>query len=173
MLFPYYGIFRARGPGFLSRHPNWVNPPPHPQATVPSPPGCRGETYSLAGEGVGGPNSDDWPATLVLMRQHKSLWDPFHCTMQVMKTILQTRISYCHPAMYCIRIQNFFFELTSPYCVEGDAEKCVLMYSYKYSLNWKMMNSIEMTNYSIKNKAKHCMKINASKKQIIDCQMAS
>jgi hypothetical protein len=117
---------------------------PHPltrkRLLLPPPMGCRGETYSLAGEGVGGPNSDDWPETLALrMRQHKSLWDPFHCTMLVMKTILQTRISYCHPAMYCIKIQNFCFELTSPYCVEGGVGKCVLMYmySYKYSLNWK------------------------------------
>ncbi len=49
-------------PGFLYSRPNWVRPPPHPQASVAPPPlvpeGGDG-THSLAGEVVGGPNSDD------------------------------------------------------------------------------------------------------------------
>jgi hypothetical protein len=41
-------------------------PPPQPQASlVPPPLGPKGETHSLAGEGVGGPNSDERTDTLV------------------------------------------------------------------------------------------------------------
>ncbi len=36
------------------------HPPPLPQASVSPPPGTKGGTHSPAGEGVGGPNSDDW-----------------------------------------------------------------------------------------------------------------
>jgi hypothetical protein len=57
-----------RVPGFLSSRPKWV---PHPfirkgLLLLPTlrP---RGEgVHSLAGEGVGGPNSDEWTDTLVL-----------------------------------------------------------------------------------------------------------
>jgi hypothetical protein len=54
-------------PGFLSSRSNWVPPIPYPQDGVaPLPLGPRGETLSLAGEKVGGPNSDDGTDTLVL-----------------------------------------------------------------------------------------------------------
>jgi hypothetical protein len=38
-----------------------LGPTPHPQSDP------RGETHSLEGEWVGGPSSDDWPETLVLL----------------------------------------------------------------------------------------------------------
>jgi hypothetical protein len=42
-------------------------PPPHPPGIVLFPPlDPRGETHSLAGEGVGEPNSDEGTDTLVL-----------------------------------------------------------------------------------------------------------
>jgi hypothetical protein len=45
---------------------NWFPPPPHPEVNV-SPPGPKGgEQHSLAVEGVGGPNSDDWIEGLAL-----------------------------------------------------------------------------------------------------------
>jgi hypothetical protein len=46
---------------------NWFPPPPHPKVSV-SPLGSKGggEQHSLAGEGVGGPNSDDWIEGLAL-----------------------------------------------------------------------------------------------------------
>jgi hypothetical protein len=37
-----------------------------PASVAPPPPGPRGETHSLAGEGLGGPNSDEETDTLVL-----------------------------------------------------------------------------------------------------------
>ncbi len=48
--------------------PNWVPPPPQPQASAAPPPPLdpREETHSLAGEGVGGPKSDEGTDTLVL-----------------------------------------------------------------------------------------------------------
>ncbi len=59
-------------PGLLSSRPHWVPPPPQPQESVAPPPlGPRGETLSLAGEGVGGPNSDDGTATPVLYVHYK------------------------------------------------------------------------------------------------------
>ncbi len=54
-----------RGPGFLSSRPNWVRPPPYPQASV-APPLVTGGTHSLAEEEVGGPNSDEGTDTVVL-----------------------------------------------------------------------------------------------------------
>ncbi len=55
-------------PGFLSSRPNWVLPPPHPQASVapPSPFGSNGGNTLVAGERVGVPNSDEGTYTLVL-----------------------------------------------------------------------------------------------------------
>ncbi len=52
--------------GFPSNRPNWLPPHPLPQASVvllPLVP--RGGTHSLAGEGVGGANSDKGTDTLV------------------------------------------------------------------------------------------------------------
>jgi hypothetical protein len=46
-----------RVPECLSLRRNWVPTPPSPQASVLPP-------HSLAGEGVGGPNSDDWKESL-------------------------------------------------------------------------------------------------------------
>ncbi len=40
--------------------------PPHPQASVAPPPFGSGVTHSLAGEGVGGPNSAEGPDIVVL-----------------------------------------------------------------------------------------------------------
>ncbi len=64
-----YGILHRvySVPGFLSSRPNWVPPPPtpHPQASV-SPPGSKGETHSIAGDGVGEPSSNKGTGTLVL-----------------------------------------------------------------------------------------------------------
>jgi hypothetical protein len=51
-----------RVPGFLSNRSNWVCPPPHPQANAVPPPSLvpgGGGGYSLAGELLGGPNSDE------------------------------------------------------------------------------------------------------------------
>jgi hypothetical protein len=55
------GTIQYRVPEFLSSRLSWVLTPPPPQERV-SPPllGSWGDTHSLAGEGVGGPNSDDW-----------------------------------------------------------------------------------------------------------------
>ncbi len=57
--------------GFVSSRLNWVPPPPHPQESV-APPSFRpkGETHSLAGEGLGGTQSRrrDIIDTLVLYR---------------------------------------------------------------------------------------------------------
>jgi hypothetical protein len=52
---------------FFSR-PNWVLPSSLPQESVapPFPLDPRGETHSLAGEGVEGPNFDDGTDTLLL-----------------------------------------------------------------------------------------------------------
>jgi hypothetical protein len=53
--------------GFISSLPNWVPPPPQSEASVaPLSLGPRGETHSLAGEGMGGPNSNEVTDTLVL-----------------------------------------------------------------------------------------------------------
>ncbi len=55
---PYEGqnnrVYRV--PVFLSSHPNWVSPPPplSPKRVLLPPLGSRGETHSLAGEGVRG-----------------------------------------------------------------------------------------------------------------------
>jgi hypothetical protein len=55
----HHRVYRV--PGFLSYHPNWVPPPPHPQESVVSPSlGPRGETHSHAGEGVGGSQFRRW-----------------------------------------------------------------------------------------------------------------
>jgi hypothetical protein len=52
-------------PEFLSLRRNWVPPPP-PQARVPPPPlGSLGGATCLAGEMVGGPNSDEGTDALV------------------------------------------------------------------------------------------------------------
>ncbi len=54
-------------PGCLSSRPNWVPSPPHPQGSVaPTHLGLRGETHTIAGEGVGAPNADEGTNTLVL-----------------------------------------------------------------------------------------------------------
>ncbi len=53
----------------LSPRPNWVHPPPIPQASVSSPPEPKvgeGRQHSPAGKGLGGPNSDDWRESLAL-----------------------------------------------------------------------------------------------------------
>ncbi len=43
-------------------------PPPHPQASVPHPLWFRrGGIHSLGGDGVWGPNSDEWTDTVVLL----------------------------------------------------------------------------------------------------------
>jgi hypothetical protein len=57
--------FIYRLPECLSNYMNWV-PPPHPPSVAPLIGPKWGETPSLAGDGVGGPNSDDWTGTLVL-----------------------------------------------------------------------------------------------------------
>jgi hypothetical protein len=45
-----------RVPGFLSSRPNWLPPPPHPQASVAPAFGSRGGgTHSLPGDGGGEP----------------------------------------------------------------------------------------------------------------------
>jgi hypothetical protein len=56
-----------RVPGFLSSRQNWVPPPPHLQASVvppPPPPFGSGGTHSIAGAGVGVPNSDEGTDTV-------------------------------------------------------------------------------------------------------------
>jgi hypothetical protein len=59
------GIYRV--PGFLSIHPNWLPPLPHPQASVAPPPlVLKWWAHSLAREGWGGANSDEETDTLVL-----------------------------------------------------------------------------------------------------------
>ncbi len=53
---------------------------PHPlirKRVLPPPLGSRGETHSLAGEGVGGPNSDEGTDTLVLYVYNPSTHPPF------------------------------------------------------------------------------------------------
>ena len=64
------GVKLYRVPDFLSSRMNWVPPLPLSQASVsPQASGMwvgGGATHSLAGKGVGGPNSDDWTETLVL-----------------------------------------------------------------------------------------------------------
>jgi hypothetical protein len=52
-------------PDFLSSRPNWVPPPSHPWVQ-------GGETHSLVGEGVVGPNSDEETDTLVLYAYYNS-----------------------------------------------------------------------------------------------------
>jgi hypothetical protein len=54
-----YDTYRV--PECLFLRPKWLPPPPHPQASV-SPP----QQHSLAGEGAGGANSDDWRECLAL-----------------------------------------------------------------------------------------------------------
>jgi hypothetical protein len=44
---------------FFSSRPNWDPQPPHPQASVSPHTLVWGGTHSLAGELMGGPNSDD------------------------------------------------------------------------------------------------------------------
>ncbi len=58
-----------RVPGFLSSLQNWLPPPPHPQASV-APLWFQGGTHSLAGERVGGANSDEGTDNLVLQLQY-------------------------------------------------------------------------------------------------------
>ncbi len=55
-------------PDFLSGHPNWVPQPiTRKKVLLPFPTlGPKGETHSLAGEGMGGLNSDDGTDTPVL-----------------------------------------------------------------------------------------------------------
>ncbi len=61
------GIIVYREPDLLSGGLNWVPPPPAPQASVFPAKGSRGgETQPLAGDGVLGPESDDWTEPLVL-----------------------------------------------------------------------------------------------------------
>ena len=50
-----------------SLRPNWLPPPPLPQASV-SPPGTKGGggQHLLVGEGAGGAHSDDWRESLAL-----------------------------------------------------------------------------------------------------------
>ncbi len=55
-----------RVPECLSLRRNWV-PPPHRRVWLPLPQDpSEGETHSLVGKGVGGPNSDEWTESLVL-----------------------------------------------------------------------------------------------------------
>jgi hypothetical protein len=56
--------------GFFSSRPNWDLPPiPSPAGEYVPPFGSGGgETHSLTGEGVGGPNSDEGTDTVVLYR---------------------------------------------------------------------------------------------------------
>jgi hypothetical protein len=54
-----------RVPGFPSSRPNRVRSPPHPQASV-APLWFVGGGDTLAGEGVGGPHSDEGTDTVVL-----------------------------------------------------------------------------------------------------------
>ncbi len=52
---------------FFSSRPNWDSPTPSPGGECPPPPLVPGEGDTLtAGEGVGGPNSDEETDTLVL-----------------------------------------------------------------------------------------------------------
>jgi hypothetical protein len=57
-------------PKFLSSRPNWVPPPPHPQARVAPPLWVQGGDILLAGKGVGGPNSAEGTDTLVIYVQY-------------------------------------------------------------------------------------------------------
>ncbi len=59
-----------RVPGFPSSRPNWVlltTPSPASDCCSHPPLGPRGEIHLLAGEGMGGPNSDEGADTLVLL----------------------------------------------------------------------------------------------------------
>ncbi len=62
------GVFGAQSRhsaiGFFSSRPNWDSPTPSPQASMSLPLWFSGRTYSLAGEGVGGPNSDEGTDTV-------------------------------------------------------------------------------------------------------------
>jgi hypothetical protein len=62
----YHRVYRVSS--FLSSHPNWVPPTPITcMGVLRLPPFVsRGGTHSFAGEGVGGPNSDNGTHTLVL-----------------------------------------------------------------------------------------------------------
>jgi hypothetical protein len=51
--------------GLFSSRPNWDSPNPSPAGEC-VPPFGSGGTHSLAGEGVGGPNSDEGTDTVVL-----------------------------------------------------------------------------------------------------------
>jgi hypothetical protein len=50
----------------LTHRRNWVHLPPPPQASVSLLGHKEGKQHSLAVEGVGGPNSDDWIESLAL-----------------------------------------------------------------------------------------------------------
>ncbi len=55
-------------PGFLSSQPNWLPPPPHPQASVAPLLVPEGGQHQLGGdEGAGGANSNEGTDTLVLL----------------------------------------------------------------------------------------------------------
>jgi hypothetical protein len=73
-----------RVPGFPSSRPNWYPPNPSPTSEYCSPPvgsGGGGEIHSLAGEGGGGPNSDDEGTdTLVL---HVYFMIPLRCLLSL------------------------------------------------------------------------------------------
>jgi hypothetical protein len=63
------GVMRVyRVPGFLSSRPNWSTRPLAHKGVFPPPPPPLGSggTHSVAGEGVGGFNSDEGTDTLVL-----------------------------------------------------------------------------------------------------------
>ncbi len=55
-----------RALGFFPSSLNWNSPNPHPQASVSPTFGSGGGTHSLAGEGLGSPNSDEGTDTVVL-----------------------------------------------------------------------------------------------------------
>jgi hypothetical protein len=55
-------------PGFLSSRPNWLPPPPHPQASVAPLPLVQGEHSHLRIGGGEGANSEEKTGTLVLYR---------------------------------------------------------------------------------------------------------
>ncbi len=63
-----YTLYVHREPECMSLRQIWVPSPPTPPASVTPPLDPRGEgkQHSLAGEGVGRPNSDDWKESLAL-----------------------------------------------------------------------------------------------------------
>ena len=82
--------------GFLSSRPNWVPPPPCPQASItpPTPFGSKKRDTLACGGGVGGPNSDEGTDTLVLyVYYNPSRICPLHSSYVAPSTLFPARLA--------------------------------------------------------------------------------